>query len=124
MKKIKFINSYSFVYSPRPGTPAAELESLSSDISKKRLSDFQKISNDIKKEYRKSLINTKVKVLFENKVKDEFKYFGRDEYSNSVIVRSEKNLVGKIFNIRINKFNQNTLFGEISEDDKQTNYAA
>ena len=42
MKKVKFINSYSFIYSPRPGTPAGELKIINSDISLKRLKKFQK----------------------------------------------------------------------------------
>ena len=53
-------------------------------------------------------------VLFENKTKDGDKYFGRDQYFNSVIVSSIENLTGKIKNIKITKLNQNTLFGEIS----------
>jgi len=52
-------------------------------------------------------------VLFENKTKDN-KYFGRDECFNSIIVKSDKNLIGKIENIKITKVNQNTLFGEIN----------
>ena len=53
-------------------------------------------------------------VLFENKTKDKNKYFGRDEYFNSIIVESGENLTGKLKNIKITKISQNTLFGEIS----------
>ena len=121
MKNIKFINSYSFVYSPRPGTPAAELDLVDKDISKKRLLDFQKIADGVKKDYRQKLLNKNVKVLFENKVKDKDKYFGRDEYANSVIVSSKKNLVGKIYIIKISECNHNTLFGDIISDAKERN---
>ena len=57
-------------------------------------------------------------------MKNENKYFGRDEYFNSVIVESNKNLTGKIKNVKILKGNQNTLFGEIISNFNQTNYAA
>jgi len=113
MKKIKFINSYSFVYSSRPGTPSAELKVIEPMIAKERLKIFQELSGNIKKDYRKSLLNKKSKVLFENKIKDQEQYFGRDEFSNSVIVTSNKNLTGKIFDVEIDKFNHNTLFGKI-----------
>ena len=63
-----------------------------------------------------------MKVLFENKIKNENKYFGRDEYFNAVIVESDKNLVGKIKQIQVLDINQNTLFGKINLS--QTNYAA
>mgnify|MGYP001437537683 FL=1 len=121
MKKIKFINSYSFTFSPRPGTPAAEMLLINPNVAKKRLADFQKVSDEIKINYRKNLLNTKVKVLFENKLKNEKKYFGRDEYYNSVVVSSDTDLIGKIADIKIETFNHNTLFGKFYSN---KNYAA
>ena len=113
MKSVKFIDSYSFIFSPRPGTPASNSDIIDQKVSKKRLKIFQKISDEIKIDYRKKLLNTKVEVLFENKIKEQDKYFGRDRYGDSVIVNSKFDLVGKILNIKINNFNKNTLFGEI-----------
>ena len=52
------------------------------------------------------------------------KYFGRDEYFNSVIVNSNENLSGKIRSVKIDSCNQNTLFGEIILKDKPKEYAA
>jgi len=52
------------------------------------------------------------------------KYFGRDEYFNAVIVESDKDLKGKIENVKILEGNQGTLFGEIIANVNQTNYAA
>ena len=116
MKKVKFINSYSFIFSPRPGTPSASLKRIDSKIAKNRLSIFQKTADEIKKNYRKKLINTTTTVLFENKNKNESSYFGRDEYFNSVIVKSDENLIGQTKKVKINQCNQNTLFGEIILD--------
>ncbi|MDC0472721.1 tRNA (N6-isopentenyl adenosine(37)-C2)-methylthiotransferase MiaB [Pelagibacteraceae bacterium] len=118
MKKIKFINSYSFIFSNRPGTPAANLPIVDKEVSKERLKIFQGTSNLIKKEYRKKLINADVKVLFENRMKEKNKYFGRDEFLNSVIVECSDNIDGKIKNVKILNFNHNTLFGEIIKESK------
>ena len=52
------------------------------------------------------------------------KYFGRDEYFNSVIVESNYNLTGKVKNVKILKANQNTLFGDIVPYLNQTDHAA
>ena len=52
------------------------------------------------------------------------RYFGRDEYFNSVIVESNKELSGEIKNVKILNGNQNTLFGEVISNLNQTNYAA
>ena len=87
LKSVGFINTYSFVFSARPGTPADLLSLIEDNISKKRLQLFQEIAEKIKIDYRQTLIEKKVKVLFENRI-SENKYFGRDEYLNSVIVQS------------------------------------
>ena len=124
MKKVKFINSYSFLYSSRPGTPAAKLKSVDEDISKERLLIFQKTANEIKMQYRRNLINKKFFILFENKVKNKNAFFGRDEYNNSVIVNTQENLTGKIKEVKITGGNLNTLFGEINSKFKKRDVAA
>ena len=63
-------------------------------------------------------------VLFENRTKEGNKYFGRDEYLNSVIVKSNESLVGKIKKVKITSGNHNTLYGEILSNLSQKNYAA
>ena len=86
--------------------------------------EFQRLAENIKNNYRKKLVNKNAKVLFENKMKSGNKYFGRDEYFNSVIVVSENDLTGLIRNVKILKGNQNSLFGEIASSIDQKNYAA
>ena len=90
---------------------------------KKRLLIFQKFAGEIKMKYKKSLINKKLLVLFENKVKGKNEFFGRDEFSNSVIVKSDENLVGKIEKISIINGNQNTLFG-VTKNQVRKEFAA
>ena len=124
MKKVKFINSYSFIYSARPGTPAFNLKKVEGNLAKERLTTFQNISKKIKTDYREKLLVKTLPVLFENKTKDGNKYFGRDEHFNSVIVNSNDNLTGKIRNIKITKLNQNTLFGEINSKLVHEEFAA
>ena len=124
LNSVKFINSYSFIYSARPGTPAFNLINLNHDDAKKRLMDFQQTAEKIKTAYRNSLINKISTVLFENKTKNENEYFGRDEYFNSVIVKSGNNLIGKIENVKILEINQNTLFGKVISNFDQKNHAA
>ena len=124
MKQVEFINSYSFIFSARPGTPAANLKKVDEKIAKERLFIFQRAANEIKEKYRKALVNSTASVLFENNTRGSDRYFGRDEYFNSVIVNSNENLTGKIRNVKINSCNQNTLFGEVSLEDNPKEYAA
>ena len=124
MTKVGFINSFSFIFSARPGTPAFNLDKVDNKVAKDRLIEFQRIAEKTKTNYRKELIKKTAKVLFENKMKTGNNYFGRDEYFNSVIVKSDIDITGKIKNVKILKGNQNTLFGEIVPNFNQTNYAA
>jgi tRNA-2-methylthio-N6-dimethylallyladenosine synthase len=124
MEKINFINSYSFIFSARPGTPSANLKEIDSKIAKKRLLLFQNTADKIKKDYRNKIINSTIKVLFENKTTDGNKFFGRDEYFNSVIVKSNNDLIGKIKTVKIDTCNQNTLFGEVISENKRSEFAA
>ena len=119
LEKIKFINTYSFVFSSRPGTPSSNLKIIDQKIAKQRLLKFQDLSSEIKKNYRKNLLNSKIKVLFESETSSKNKYFGRDEYFNSVIVSNSENLIGKVKNVMINEFNQTTLFGEVISENKK-----
>ena len=83
-------------------------------MQKKRLVEFQKLSNEIKLKYKKSLISSEIPVLFENSMNNKPKnYFGRDEFQNSVIINSRKNLIGLEKNIIVKKFNQQTIYGEL-----------
>ncbi len=119
VKLVGFINTYSFIFSSRPGTPAAKMKQVDTNIAKNRLVKFQKIAKEIKMNYRKNLLNKTASVLFENKVGDKNEYFGRDEFSNSVIAKTDENLRGKIRRVKIISGNQNTLFGKIMINSKE-----
>ena len=113
IKKIKFINSYSFIFSPRPGTIAEKLELIDREISLKRLKKIQQQLFDHQIEKNKSLENNIIEVLVENQTDDKTKLFGRSEHMTSVIFDGNEESIGKIVKVKINKSNQNTLFGEV-----------
>ena len=115
VKKIKFINSYSFIYSPRPGTPASKLKQINKEIAKERLINLQSVLEDHQIKKNESLIGSTIEVLVENKLKSQNKYFGRNIFLNSVIFDGEEKFIGKLVNVKIEKTNRNTLFGKIDE---------
>jgi|TARA_Y100001970_G_scaffold262063_1_gene345833 tRNA-2-methylthio-N6-dimethylallyladenosine synthase len=113
VKNIKFINSFSFIFSPRPGTIAANLELIDKEISKKRLLKIQENLFKHQLNMNNSLINKSVSVLVENKIDGQNKFFGRNSYMNSVIFDGDEDCIGKVINVKIIRANQNTLFGKI-----------
>ena len=113
VKKIKFINSYSFIFSPRPGTKAAELKLIDNEISKERLDEIQKYLFIYQKNKNKSFEGKLVEVLVENRMQNQLELFGRNKFNNSVIFAGDKNNIGKIVQVKIESTNQNSLFGRI-----------
>ena len=112
IKKIKFVNSYSFIFSPRPGTVAADLEMIDKKILDERLNRIQNELFDNQIKMNKSLEDKTINVLVENLTKDKKNCFGRSEYMTSVIFNGKKNDIGKIIPVKIKESNRSTLFGE------------
>jgi tRNA-2-methylthio-N6-dimethylallyladenosine synthase len=112
IQKIKFINSYSFIFSPRPGTVAADLKLIDKKISMGRLEKVQSKLYDNQMHMNKSFENKTINVLVENLTDDKSQVFGRSEYMTSVIFNGKKDDIGKIVPVKINRSNRSTLFGE------------
>ena len=119
IERIKFINSYSFIFSPRPGTVAENLDLIEKKISIERLEKIQTILFKNQIEMNKSLEGKVIDVLVENLTDDKSKAFGRSEYMTSVIFNGKKNDIGKIVQVRIKDSNRNTLFGEVITNSDQ-----
>jgi len=116
VKKIKFINSFSFIFSPRPGTKAANLDQIDKEISQERLLKIQEYLFKFQLNLNESFINKTIDVLIENELEGQNKLFGRNQYMNSVIFEGNKNLIGKNINIKIERVNQKSLFGKIEKN--------
>ena len=112
IQKIKFINSYSFIFSPRPGTVAADLKLTDKKISMDRLEKIQSQLYENQMQTNKSFEDKTINVLVENFTDDKTQVFGRSEYMTSVIFNGKKEDIGKIVPVKINKSNRTTLFGE------------
>ncbi len=111
--EVKFINSFSFIFSPRPGTVASNLPLIDRKISFERLEAIQERLFKNQTIINKSIENTVINVLVENRTENKSKLFGKSEYMTSVLFNGSDNLIGKIVKVKILNSNRNTLFGEI-----------
>jgi len=119
IERVKFINSYSFIFSPRPGTVAENLDLIEKKISFERLEKIQNILFENQIQMNNSLKGKIIDVLVENLTDDKCKAFGRSEYMTSVIFNGKKSDIGKILQVRIKDINRNTLFGEVITNSDQ-----
>ena len=111
VKKLGFLNSYSFIFSPRPGTPAAQKKVNSLPENKGRLKKLQDILESIQIKNNKIYLQKNCSVLVENKFKDNQEYFGRTEFMTPVKFESDNCKIGDIINVQITSFNKKGLFG-------------
>ena len=116
VKKIEFINSYSFIFSARPGTSAAKLQKIDSDVTKNRLRIIQDQLFNLQLNKNKELEEKKIEILVENKLKNQNSFFGRTRKMTPVIFESTSCNSGDLIQVKIISSNQNNLFGKHMEN--------
>jgi tRNA-2-methylthio-N6-dimethylallyladenosine synthase len=116
VKKIEFTNSYSFIFSARPGTPAAKLQKINSDVTKNRLKIIQNQLFNLQLNKNKELEEKKIEILVENKLKNQNSFFGRTRKMTPVIFESTSCNPGDLIQVEIISSNQNNLFGKHMEN--------
>ena len=110
--QIKFTQSYSFIYSPRPGTKSAvEKDETSLQIKKERLTILQERLKEIQFEFNKSFCGKSTDVLIENQsVSNPEYFFGRTAFMQSVYIKSQKMNPGEVKNVNISTCNHKNLY--------------
>lgn len=112
--KVGYAQAYSFKYSPRPGTPAAEREQIPERIKTERLIALQTKIQHQQLEFNRTCIGQTFPVLFDKDGKFEGQIIGKTPYMQSVYVSNAANdLYGKIVNVKISDAFLNSLTGEI-----------
>ncbi len=109
--KVKFSNSFSFIYSQRPGTPAVDYIQISKEIAQNRLEILQNKLFDLQIKHNESKINKENKVLLENLTSKGDQFFGRNQYMQPVFVEGSEYVPGDEINVTIYSCNKNNLFG-------------
>tara|TARA_Y100000992_G_C21270037_1_gene496176 strand:+ start:1186 stop:2517 length:1332 start_codon:yes stop_codon:yes gene_type:complete len=112
LENVEFINSYSFIFSPRPGTVASKYKQIDREITSNRLKILQDKLFINQLEFNKSMHKKTIEVLIENKLNNQEKLFGRNKFLSPVIFEGNLKDIGKVRNIEIVNSNQNTLFGK------------
>ena len=113
--EVRFDQSFSFVYSKRPGTPAATLEDPTpKEVKMERLYRLQKRLEEIASDYTQSFLGTTQKCLVEGvSRKDESELKARASSGRIVVFKGSTDLVGKMVNVKITSVIAHTLKGEI-----------
>ena len=114
MEKVKFSGAFTFVYSPRNGTPAAKYEGqIPEEVSKLRIMKLIDLQNNINREQSKEYLGKTIEILCEGFDEKKQKYLGRDTYGRMAYFSSDENLVGKFVNVKITHTGGISLLGDV-----------
>ena len=116
-EECKYDSAFTFIYSPREGTPAAKMEdNVSKEEKEQRLYKLNEIINKYAKEANDKLVGKVMKVLLENvSEKDENMLAGYTDTMKLVNVKADKKYIGKIVNVKITDAKTWSLDGKIDE---------
>ena len=112
--EVGYAQAYSFKYSSRPGTPAAELEEIEEEKKSERLLSLQSLLTLHQKNFQKRMIGNKYPVLIEKKGKEIDQVVGRSPYLQPVFIKGSIDLLGEIVPVEMKSYRTNSLEGEIT----------
>ena len=114
VRKVGYGQAYSFKYSARPGTPAAEKEAVADDVATARLHRLQALLKEQQIEWQDSMVGREVKVLFEKEGREAGQLIGKSDYLHAVHCVAPSEMIGTVQRVRILRSMTNSLTGELA----------
>jgi tRNA-2-methylthio-N6-dimethylallyladenosine synthase len=112
--QIGYAAAYSFKYSARPGTPAADMQETVSLVEMdQRLERLQELIDSQQSAFNKAAIGTTVDVLFEREARKDGQIVGRTAYLQPAHVMAAPDIIGKVLPVRIDSLERYSLLGEL-----------
>ncbi len=113
--QIGYAGAYSFKYSPRPGTPAADLqETVSAQEMDERLGRLQELIDSQQSAFNKAMIGSTVDVLFERAARNPGQIVGRTAYLQPAHVMASEGIIGQVLPVRVQSLERYSLLGELA----------
>jgi len=113
VRQVGYGQAYSFKYSSRPGTPAAEKVGIDPILANERLQELQTLLTSQQHAVQASMVGQEVSVLFEKKGRSDGQLIGKSEYMHAVHAVAPEHMLGQIIPVRITKNMTNSLTAEI-----------
>ncbi|MGB0497247.1 MAG: tRNA (N6-isopentenyl adenosine(37)-C2)-methylthiotransferase MiaB [Rubricella sp.] len=113
-RAVGYASAFSFKYSPRPGTPAADRDLVPEDVAQERLYRLQELLTEQRIAFQESLVGRVLPILFEKKGREAGQLQGRSPYLQNVHVMVGEAALGKVLPVRITASMPNSLAGELA----------
>ena len=113
VREVGFASTFTFKYSARPGTPAADMDQVPEAVRSERLLILQDVLEEQRQAFNRSCVGREMDVLFDRKGRFEGQIAGRSPYLQPVQIESRSIGIGDIARVRMVSNSTNSLFGEI-----------
>ena len=113
IREVNYGQAYSFKYSARPGTPAAERAFVDADVANDRLQKLQALLTTQQRALQEAMVGQEVKVLFEKKGRLAGQMIGKSQHLHAVHAVAKDVGIGDIRRVRIINSETNSLGGEL-----------
>ena len=113
IRRVGYGQAYSFKYSTRPGTPAAERDQLKEAVKTERLHMLQDLIAEQQKSLQDTMVGRDLPVLLEKSTRFDGQLVGKSEYLHAVHVNAQTSMIGSIQHVRVTKSNRNSLTGNL-----------
>jgi tRNA-2-methylthio-N6-dimethylallyladenosine synthase len=113
VRRVGFGQAYSFTYSPRPGTPAADRENVPKAVASERLQRLQALLSQQQYDAQDSMVGREVYVLFEKKGRNEGQLIGKSEYLHAVHANAPDEAIGQVRRVKVIRSMTNSLEGQL-----------
>lgn len=111
VEEVRYGQCYSFKYSPRPGTPAAERPQVAPEVAADRLARLQALLTGQQREFQREMVGRSARVLFERPGRMPGQMVGKSEHLHAVHVRDPSIAPGDLCDVRITGSDPNSLSG-------------
>ena len=115
VERVTYAQAFSFKYSPRPGTPAADLSQVDEAVKDQRLARLQALLNQQQRDFNAQQIDRVLPVLFEKTGRQAGQMTGRSPYLQPVHVIAPEEVIGRILPVRITAAHANSLSGTLAD---------
>jgi tRNA-2-methylthio-N6-dimethylallyladenosine synthase len=113
--EVGYASAYSFKYSPRPGTPASEMEQVPEDVKAERLQRLQALIEKKQRDFNSRMRGLEIDVLFEKSGRKPGQLVGRSPWLQAVQADAPEAMIGEIARVRVELVGSNSLFGALTD---------
>jgi tRNA-2-methylthio-N6-dimethylallyladenosine synthase len=116
VREVNFASAFSFMYSPRPGTRAAEMpEQVEAESMRERLARLQRLLDDQRMVFNRSLIGSVTEILIEKEGRHAGQLIGKTPFLQAVHFNAAKDMIGRLVDVEILELTSNSLAGRIHD---------